>query len=424
MERLPMSRPELHRLEVLTRLQAGALDQIQAARELGLSDRQVRRLLRRFACDGAAGLIHASRGRPSRRHLDPDLVNEALSLVAQHYADFGPTFANEKLRELHGLQLGTESLRQAMIAAHLWKPKRTRRQRLHPPRERRPHFGELLQLDGSPHDWFEGRAPRCSLLVIIDDATSRLTGLHFAPAETTWAYFALLRQSIGRYGRPLALYSDRHAIFRAPNGLHTSAQTQLGRALEELDVELICANSPQAKGRVERANNTLQRRLVREMRLRNISSIEDANAYLPHFIQAHNQRFAHAPALEQDVHRSASTFELDAILAVRYERVLSKDCTVQVQRDVYLVDDPAARRGMRVTVIEQANRGFQLRHNDIRLHCRRLRSLTEQGQIRDAKSLNEHLDRRQRAPMPQMARIIPANHPWRSFRLPGSPPPT
>jgi transposase len=424
MELLPMSRPELHRHEVLTRLKAGTLTQIQAARELGLSDRQVRRWLRRFERYGAEGLVHASRGRPSRRRLDPELVAEALRLVAERYADFGPTFANEKLRELHGLRLGTESLRQAMIAAQLWKPKRTRRQRLHPPRERRPRFGELLQLDGSPHDWFEGRAPRCSLLVIIDDATSRLTGLHFAPAETTWAYFTLLRQTITTYGRPLALYSDRHAIFRAPNGLNTPAQTQLGRALEELDIELICANSPQAKGRVERANNTLQRRLVREMRLRNISSIDAANAYLPEFIEAHNQRFAHAPALTQDVHRSASTFDLEAILAVRYERTLSKDCTVQVQRDVYLIDDPAVRRGMRVTVIEQANRGFQLRFNQTTLHYRRLRSLTEQGQIRDAKSLNEHLDRRQRGTMPQMARTVPANHPWRSFRLPGSPPPT
>ena len=424
MELLPMSRPELHRHEVLTRLKAGTLAQIQAARELGLSDRQVRRLLRRFERGGAEGLVHASRGRPSGRRLDPELVAEALRLVAERYADFGPTFANEKLRELHGLRLGTESLRQAMIAAHLWKPKRTRRQRLHPPRERRPRFGELLQLDGSPHDWFEGRAPRCSLLVIIDDATSRLTGLHFAPAETTWAYFTLLRQTITSYGRPLALYSDRHAIFRAPNGLNTPPQTQLGRALEELDIELICANSPQAKGRVERANNTLQRRLVREMRLRNLSSIDAANAYLPEFIEAHNQRFAHAPALAQDVYRSASTFDLEAILAVRYERTLSKDCTVQVQRDVYLIDDPAVRRGMRVTVIEQANRGFQLRFNETTLHYRRLRSLTEQGQIRDAKSLNEHLDRRQRATMPQMARTVPANHPWRSFRLPGSPPPT
>ncbi len=424
MELLHMSRPEIHRLEVLSRLKAGSLDQAQASRELGISVRQVRRLLRRFERCGAKGLTHAGRGRPSPRRLDRELLNEALTLVAERYADFGPTFANEKLHERHGLRLATESLRQAMIAAHLWTPKRVRRQAPHPPRERRPRFGELLQIDGSPHDWFEGRAPRCSLLVIIDDATSRLTGLHFAPAETTWAYFTLLRESIRKYGRPLALYSDRHAVFRAPNGLNTPAQTQLGRALEELDIELICANSPQAKGRVERANNTLQRRLVRELRLRNISSIADANDYLPEFMEAHNHRFAHVPALEDDVHRSASTFDLDAILAVRYERILSKDCTVQVQRDVYLVDDPAAYRGARITVIEHPSHGFQLRLDGRTVRYQRLRSLTEQGQIRDAKSLNDHLDRRQRAPMPQMARPVPANHPWRSFRLPGSPPPT
>jgi hypothetical protein len=420
MELLPMSRPEIERLETLTRLRSGGLTQAEAARTLGLSDRQVRRLQRRYETEGAAGLTDRRRAQTGHHRIEPGLVARALALVREHYADFGPTFANEKLSELHGLRLATESLRQAMIAAGLWHPKRKRHHRIHPPREPRPQLGELVQIDGSPHDWFEGRAPRCSLLVMIDDATSALIGLRFAPQETTWAYFQLLRTAFRQHGRPLALYSDRHSIFLAPKGLNTRAQTQIGRALEELDVELICANSPQAKGRVERVNRTLQRRLLRELRLRNISSIDAANSYLPEFIADHNARFARQPFTAGDVHRSASAFDLDAILAVRHQKQLSKDCTLQIERTVYLVDDPHARRGLRVNVIERPDRSFELRCDAQILHYRRLRSLTEQGQIRDPKTLSDHLDRRHRGPMPQMARKPAANHPWRTppFTLP------
>jgi transposase len=422
MELLAMSRPELTRLETLAQVQAGALSQRDAAARLGLSERQVRRLERRLEEGGPAALGDRRRGKRSNRQLDPALIAQALALVRAHYADFGPSFANEKLRELHGLVFSTETLRQALIQEGLWQPHRRRTKRIHPPRERRPQFGELIQLDGSPHDWFEGRGPRCSLLVLVDDATSALVGLHFAPNETTVAYFEVLRTAIARYGRPLALYSDRHSIFRVPQAVKTVAETQVARALRELEIELICANSPQAKGRVERANRTLQARLRRELRLRNISTIETANGYLPEFIASYNERFACGPQLQSDAHRSAGGFDLDAILAVRHERRLSKDRTIQIDRTIYIVEDQRVTAGSRVTLIERPQHAFELRVGPDVLTLRRLRSLTEQSQIRDAKSLDAHLDRRHRETMPQMARKPPANHPWRRTPLTLPPP--
>jgi transposase len=422
MELLAMSRPELARLETLARVRAGALTQREAATRLRLSERQVRRLERRLEEGGPAALGDRRRGKPSNHRLDPALVAQALALVRMHYADFGPSFANEKLRERHGLVLSTETLRQALIRDGLWQPHRRHTRRIHPPRERRPQFGELVQIDGSPHDWFEGRGPRCSLLVLVDDATSALVGLHFAPNETTVAYFEVLRTTIACYGRPLAFYSDRHSIFRVPQAVKTAAETQVARALRELEIELICANSPQAKGRVERANRTLQARLRRELRLRNISSIEAANAYLPDFIGTYNERFACEPACQGDAHRSAAGFDLDAILAVRIEKRLSKDRTLQVDRAIYIVEDERVTAGSRVTLIERPHHAFELRAGPDVLTFRRLRSLTEQSQIRDPKSLDAHLDRRHRGTMPQMARKPPTNHPWRRIPLTLPPP--
>ncbi len=416
-----MSQIELTRLQAMAGLGSKSLTQIQVATRLGISERQVRRLWERFKRLGAAGLASQHRGKPSNHRLDEGLLDRAIQLVATRYADFGPTFANEKLREVHGLHIGTETLRQAMIRAGLWVPKKKRSRKIHPPRERRPQFGELIQIDGSPHDWFEGRAPRCTAIVFIDDATSTIVGLRFAPAETTWAYFTTLRATIEQYGRPLALYSDKHSIFRAPNGLNTKAQTQFGRALEELDIDLICANSPQAKGRVERANRTLQRRLVRELRLHGVNSIAQANAFLPSFVAEHNQRFAVAAASTVNAHRSKDDYDLTAILAIHDHRRLSKDRTLQWHRDVHFVDDPRAYNYQAVDVIEYEDGSFQLLDEDDRLplSCRPIRSLSELAHVRSSKELNAHLDRPRR---PQATTSPKPNHPWRTrLNLPESP---
>ena len=197
------------------------------------------------------------------------------------YPDFGPTLATEKLA-IEGVSLSVETVRQLLIGEGLWKAKSVRRPVIHQLRERRARLGELVQIDGSPHDWFEGRAPKCTLLVFVDDATSRLMYLQFVAAETTFNYFAGVRSYLTEFGKPLAFYSDKFGVFRVniPNALSGTGLTQFGRALKELDIELICAHSPQAKGRVERANQTLQDRLTKELRLRDLSSLADSQCLL------------------------------------------------------------------------------------------------------------------------------------------------
>ncbi len=210
-----------------------------------------------------------------------------MNLVRRHYVDFSPTFAHEKLTEVHHLAFSVETLRQWMIAAGLWLAKSRKKARVHQRRPRRPCVGELVQIDGSPHDWFEERAERCTLLVFIDDATSRLMALRFVPAETTQAYMETLRACLDQHGRPVALYSDKHSIFRVNHPEHEGEVTPFSRALKTLDIEPIHAHTPQAKGRVERASQTLQDRLVKELRLRHINDMGQANAFLPEFIETY-----------------------------------------------------------------------------------------------------------------------------------------
>jgi hypothetical protein len=234
-----------------------------------------------------------------------------------------------------------------------------RRVVIHQLRERRPRLGELVQIDGSPHDWFEGRAPKCTLLVFVDDATSRLMYLQFVEAETTFNYFAGVRSYITAFGKPLAFYSDKFGVFRVnmPNPLSGTGLTQFGRALKELDIELICAHSPQAKGRVERANQTLQDRLTKELRLGGISSLEQANAYLPEFIAAYNKRFAVAPRSTESAHRSLSKgADLDRILTLCERRTLSKNLTLSYNNVIYQIKTKRCAYTMRQAHVEVRER--------------------------------------------------------------------
>ena len=268
-----MSERELRRIEVLSRVVEGRLSVAHAAEVLGLRPRQVQRLLRTFREDGAPALRHKARGRPSNNRLRDGVRDLALALVRESYADFGPTLAAEKLAERHGLKVSRETLRKWMAEDGLWLSRRQRRQ-FHQPRLRRERLGELVQIDGSEHRWFEDRAPACTLLVFIDDATSRLMQMRFVPSESTFSYFETLEGDLREHGRPVAFYSDKHSIFRVAKEDVKSGHgmTQFGRALAELNVEILCANSSQAKGRVERANRTLQDRLVKEMRLEGVST--------------------------------------------------------------------------------------------------------------------------------------------------------
>lgn len=312
------------------------------ARELGLSQRQVQRLVRDVRVDGAVAVRHKLCGRASNNRISDLKRDYILSLIRSDHPDFGPTLAAEKLAERHGIRVSSESLRQWMMAAGLWQS-RTQRRQVHQPRLRREALGELIQIDGSEHRWFEDRGPACTLLVFIDDATGRLMQLRFVRSESTESDLAALADYLREHGLPVAFYSDKHSVFRVNRKEARSGHgmTQFGRALGELNVEILCANSSQAKGRVERANRTLQDPLVKELRLAGIGDIEAANAFLPGFIARHNLRFGHPPARSENLHRPVNlpASRLNDILCIRDQRQVGASLVVHYERLKYVLDD-------------------------------------------------------------------------------------
>lgn len=358
MDLLTMSKEELNRLEVMGQLQEKRMGQKAAAEILGVSVRQVKRLLRTYRREGAAGLVSKQRGQPSHHQLDRGTEQAAINLLHGRYADFGPTLAHEKLVEMEGLKLGLGSVRKMMIVEGLWKAKKARKVEVHQMRERRACQGELEQMDGTDHDWFEGRGERCTLLVMIDDATGQLGALSFVPEESFFGYCGLLQQYLAAHGRPAGLYTDKHGIFRVniPNTGTGDNLTQFGRAMQSLEIPILCANTPQAKGRVERANKTLQDRLVREMRLRGINDMQQGNAYLPEFMADFNHRFAVPARSSLDAHRPLLDHQnLDLILTWQETRLLTKNLTLQFKKIVYQIQTnrPAyALRKVEVTVCQ------------------------------------------------------------------------
>jgi len=408
-----MSNQEITRLEVMQRLKDKRLTQKEAARMLGISTRQVRRLRRAYQEKGAKGLVSQRRGKPSNNRLKADVVQQALDLVKEKYEDFGPTLAHEKLTEVHKLQLSRESVRRLMIKEEIWKSKRAKKPPVHQMRERRACFGELVQIDGSDHDWFESRGPRCSLLVYIDDATGQLLELWFVPDETFFAYCEASRHYFERYGKPVAFYSDKHGIFHVnqprPLGL-SSGLTQFGRAMLELDIQILCANTPQAKGRVERANQTLQDRLVKELRLRGISDIANANAYLPEFREDFNRRFVVVPRSQHNAHRPLLPLEnLDLILTHQETRCLSKNLTVQANNILYQIQSnhpTYTLRKAQVTVCENVKGEVVILYKGKPLPYTIYHKPQRQAEIVSSKTLDHYL------PLPKPP---PANHPWRQY---------
>ena len=372
-----MSDGELTRLEVLRDLDEGRLTTEAARQLLALSRRQLFRTLQAYRANGAAGLISRKRGRPSNRKTPDSLRRSALAIVRERYADFGPTFAAEKLAALHEIEISHETLRKWMIADGLWLDRQRRLKRAYQPRYRRDCVGELVQVDGSEHRWFEDRGPTCTLLVFIDDATSRLMQLRFAPSESTFSYFAATRIYLETYGKPIALYTDKHGVFRVnrPDAVGGDGLTQYGRVLHNLNIDLICANSSQAKGRVERANKTLQDRLVKELRLADISNMDDGNAFLPRFMADYNARFAKPPANFKDLHRPLTARDnLDEALCWRETRHVSQSLTVHYDRTAYILKQSPlslAAAGKDLEVIEFAEGPVILRFQgvDLPLSC-------------------------------------------------------
>jgi len=366
---IKMSAKEINRIDTVERLVRRELKQAVAAELLGISVRQVKRLVHQYKKEGVTSLVHKGKGKPSNRQVNQEKLNQAVTIVKDQYWDFGPTLAHEKLVENHGFSYSLWKLRQAMIRVGLWQPKRKKKIQIHQLRQRRAGFGELWQLDGSPHDWFEGRGPKCNLNVAIDDATG-IHVLEFSPSETTQNYFSLMEKLLLRYGLPAAVYVDKHSIFhisyantpamKKPKSVGVIEEcTQFGRALQELGITLILASSPQAKGRVENINGTLQDRLVKELRLKGISTIEAANNYLPEFARAYCAKFAQAPRSPVDMHRKLPVgMDLSKILCVKEIRTLSKNLICQYQNTVYQIQTTRsiyALRNTRVTIRERSD---------------------------------------------------------------------
>ena len=415
-ELLIMSKKELTRLEVMKRLEGRRLRQREAAEILGISPRHIRRLLRSYREHKEKGLISRRRGKPSNNRLKPEIKRQAIDLLHSRYHDFSPTLAHEKLTEEHELFLSVESVRQIMILEELWKPRKVRRKAVHQMRLRRACLGELVQIDGSPHAWFEDRGPVCTLLVYIDDATGRLLELFFVPVENTSGYFAATRRYLHRHGLPVAFYSDKDSIFKvnAPNALSGSGMTQFGRAMKALDIDIICANTPQAKGRVERVNSTLQDRLVKELRLNDISTMDAANSFVAEYITDFNRRFAVQPRSSHDAHSPLlfSEDELHIILSHQETRILSKNLTLQYHKVIYQIQTTRptyALRKAQVTVCEDAQGDITILYKGRPLDYSIFHRQQRQAEVVTSKEIDTHLEESKKPYKPA------PDHPWRQY---------
>ena len=421
-ERIALSQEERDRLHLLRELERGELRQVAAAQRMKLTDRQVRRLLQRLREQGDRAVIHRLRGRPSNRKFAVSFQRKVLARVGQRYADFGPTLAAEHLAQ-EGLALSRETLRNWMTQAAFWRPRRQRVKKIHVWRERRASFGELVMQDSSPFRWLEDRGPACQLIAVIDDATSRIHA-QFVEHDTTEENLRTLGGWLRRYGRPLAHYTDKNSIFRSNRPAAISEQlrgerahSQFGRALQELGIEWIAAQSPQAKGRIERLFATLQDRLVKEMRLAGIASIEAANHFLEtRFLPKWEQRFTVAPRNPRNAHRQLGRAQrLDEILSVRAVRKVAQDHTVSWEGNLWGVPREEVCAGLRGAAVEIERRldgSHWLRYRGRYLHLRPcpqpLRPSASPSGLRPP-GLADPTPR----PKIKPKYHVPAEHPWR-----------
>ena len=325
--------------------------------------------------EGVLGLISRRIGQPNTKRIASHIPNKVIGLIRKKYPDFGPTLAGEKLIERHQIKLSSETLRKWMIEEGIWVSKRKKEKKIHQRRARRSRFGEMLQGDGSPHDWFEGRSDKCCLIHFIDDATSEVTAAQFVPSETEEGYLKYLEDHMEKHGRPMALYVDKHAIFRVNREeiKKGSGITHFGKVLKELDITLICAHSPQAKGRVERKNGVFQDRLIKEMRLERINTFQEGNTFLPKFLKKHNKQFRVEAASSENAHRPMrKQDDLQRIFAHKDQRKLSKDLAFQHHGILYLIETKTPNRLQRATIdvlwkenqpIEVEYQGQKLKYN-------------------------------------------------------------
>lgn len=411
-----MTKREISRADVLSEVCQRKKTQEEAAKLIGVSTRHFRRLYKGYVERGVSSLVSCKRGKPSNHQLLP-LVKARISelVTCEIYSGFRPTLMREKLEQLHKVTVSKETVRQLMIKNDVWREKSKKCPVVHQQRKRRAQFGELVQIDGSPHAWFEDRGDSCVLINFIDDATGRAYG-QFFPSETTHAYMVVFKEYIIKYGRMLAVYSDKHGIFRVnhPGCIKKECMTQLGRALRELGITSICAHSPQAKGRVERLNQTCQDRLVKELRLAGICNIAEANIFLKtRYWDEHNRRFAILPESNADAHqRLLSDQNLDRILCHKEHRKVTKNLEFQHKNIIYQIPSEQSTRGLRgayISVIEGLQGDIDIEYRGKSVPFSRYSEQEFTGEIVDSKEIDYFMK-------PKQVRKPDANHPWRHHK--------
>ena len=409
-----MSAKEVNRCNLLQQVEDGHLTQTEAADIIGVTDRQVRRLIKAYREHGSDGLAHGLRGQPGNRQLNQEIKDKAIRLVKERFSDFGPTFAAEKLEELHGVRIGHETLRGLTVAEGLWKPKK-RKVNYHLRRERRACVGEMEQFDGCLHDWFEGRGEKCTLLASRDDANNHVVA-RFEEYEGTEPVMSFWKRYLESKGKPQSVYLDRHGTYKVnhKNALDDDEMiTQFQRAMEELGIEVIHARSPQAKGRIENLFGTLQDRLVKELRLAGISNFTEANVFLKEvFLPKFNQRFEVTPASAKDVHWPVSTKEdLDQILSVQHERVVGNDFTARFKTRWLQLDKIQPTLVLprsKVVVEERLDGSLRLRQKGRYLNFKILDEQPKPSPVPIALTSN---------PKPRGTTKPKPDHPWRNLTI-------
>ena len=402
---ISMSMKETERITIMDNLIAKRIKQKHASKQLGISIRQVQRLMKRYKREGIAGLVHKSRGRTSNRALSTEQKGRIVLLIRKDYHDFGPTLAAEKLFERDGIVVSKETVRQLMIKEQLWKARKLKYVVVHTYRERRSCVGELVQLDGSPHRWFEMRATPCTLVAYIDDATSRIMDGEFVDYEGTLTLFGATEHYLREHGKPLSFYVDKHSTFKINRQATVEEelkdflpQSQFARAMKQVRIELIFANSPQAKGRVERLFETLQDRLVKELRLAGICTKAEATGYFREvYIPKHNARFAVAPKDTTNVHRVLiASDDLRRIFTVQTQRHVSRALVVQYKNTRYQLDVTGPYqyllKNQHILVEENRSGALVFRHKDKTILYKPIGQIIKQPklvQVASAKTFQE-----------------------------------
>lgn len=402
-----MSQEERKRLHLIHKILEGELKQVEATDILGLSYRHTNRIVNKVKAGGDHEIVHRQRGKPSNRRIPEETKEKAISLYREKYQDFGPLLASEKLLEKGKIKISDETLRKWLIQSGDWEKKR--KKKAHRKwRERKAHYGEMIQMDGSHHNWFEGRGAKCVLMAYIDDATGMVYA-RFCEYEGTLPAMESFKGYIETYGLPLNIYTDRHTTYKS-NGKPTIEQeltnseplSEFGRALKELGVNLIHANSPQAKGRIERFFGTFQDRGVKEMRLQGISDREQGNLFLESYLPVYNKRFAVEAREEKNLHRELPDINLESILCIKTERALRNDFTVAHNKKLYQIEEAVNTK--KVVVEKRIDGSLAITHKG--------RGLT----YKEIRTRPERQDKKPKVFKTRKRYIPPKDHPWRMWR--------